>query len=508
MNNKNIDSAIERLKAYRPEIAHVKRGLPNTGKRCDGKRFYPGLSRIERAYRLGNEVYSKDWEIDPSLTAFNSGNGSPIRYLPFPLATKEGIEALTNPTIAKYPFAAGDADCRKRVADYLFEIGLRSENAGGAISPNHVIFFNSTTEAFSMLLKVICRKGDVVLFTAPTYGLFCYAPERLGAISCFIPLHKENDWLINPLELENTILKINARLRKTSHNKTDYIPRVVAFLNLNPCNPTGLVMDETHISLLREIHSVCLNNGVFLIDDIIYRDLCYNMSKPAVPIASIKGAFTNTITLFGTSKSFCLAGARAGGIAADEIIIRGLRNEIFQQMDSSPMQVSKIMAGAFQTGEEYRRVYNEYFTPLISLYKENWNIVKTLINGIDKNCPISHKSMSLIYKEFGNESKQVLKNGIEALSIAGEIEPESGFFALLDFTALIGKMQPETNTKLKSEIDVLYYFYKYANVKLLTGSSFAWPIFNQVVARLSFAYTKDELIRMIHQIYMAVRKLL
>lgn len=501
-------SALERLKTLHPEIVHVKRGLPDTGGRPEGKHFSRGLKRIDRAYRLGNEVYKKEWAIDPALTAFNSGKGSPILYPSFPPAMQKGIDALLSSQVSRYPFAAGDSACRSTVANYFSEIGFLGADEGVGVTESNIIFFNSTTEAFSILLKVICRSGDVVLFTAPTYGLFCYVPERLGAISQFLPLRKKNNWLIDPEELEFVIRKINVQLNKNMQNASARSPRVVAFLNLNPCNPTGLVMGKRHKSILQAINDVCLRNGVFLIDDIIYRDLCYNTSEPAIPIATLKGAFSNTITLFGTSKSFGLAGARAGGIVADEAIIRGLRNEIFQLMDSSPLPVSNILAGAFQTGSEYRKAYKAYFSPLLNIYKANWNIVKVMIQGVlQANCRIDQESILLIRSEYGAESDNLLRRGICGISIAGGIEPESGFFALVDFSALLGKHQPESDKILNSEMDIFYYFYQYANVKLLTGASFAWPIPGQVVARLSFAYDQKELIRMLHQIDMAIHRL-
>ena len=43
--------------------------------------------------------------------------------------------------------------------------------------------------------------------------------------------------------------------------------------------------------------------------------------------------------MFGTSKCDGLAGARAGAVAADEVIIRSLRNRIFQMMDSMSLQM-------------------------------------------------------------------------------------------------------------------------------------------------------------------------
>ncbi|MCI9435387.1 MAG: aminotransferase class I/II-fold pyridoxal phosphate-dependent enzyme [Bacilli bacterium] len=133
------------------------------------------------------------------------------------------------------------------------------------------------------------------------------------------------------------------------NRRKGYVPRVVAFLNANPNNPTGKVMGEKEVELLKEIGNVCLERGVFVIDDLVYRDLTYDVSNIAKPIATLPGMFRNTISLFGLSKSYGLASLRAGFVVADEIIIRELINRIFQGMDSSPDIVGRALAGAFNT---------------------------------------------------------------------------------------------------------------------------------------------------------------
>ena len=499
-------SAIERLTEYRPEIARAKRGLPDTGRRMNGDAFCSELRRIDDAFRQGNEVYSREWDISPELIPFNSGNGSPMFQAPFPPAARAAAAILQDQQISQYAYASGDASCREKVADYLSSIGIVTDAGDRKVHPGNVIFFNSTTEAFNMVLKLICRQDDVVLFTAPTYGLFAYAPERLGAVSRFIPLKAEDGWLVNTQELDRCVAEINQNLAQK--NMQPYTPRVVAYVNLNPSNPTGLFMGKSERKRLEGILHVCQKHGVFLIDDIIYRDLCFDMNDPAMPASALDNAFSTTITLFGTSKSYGLAGARAGGVAADEIVIRGLRNEIFRHMDSTPLQVSYMMAGAFNTDSERNEAYQTYFSDVLRLYRENWQIVKALVLGCGGDSAVMPEDiLSDIADEFGAETDAVLRDGIPLLSIAGGIEPQSGFFALVDFTALLGKTHAGAELPLQTEMDILYYFYKYSNVKLLTGSSFSWPAEYGVAARVSFSYHRKDLIRMLRQIYDAVKRL-
>lgn len=500
--------ALDRIKEINKVIDKAKRGLPYPGSRPNKQPFYPELQKIHEAYIGGNEVYSKEWSVPENMISYNSGNGSPLLQHAFLPAIKEAIDSLQSKGISQYAYASGDKECRLRVAKYLYREGIRSNAESGRISENNIIFFNSTTEAFTLLMKVICRPGDVVLFTAPTYGLLAYAPERIGAESRFVQLREEDKWMLNPDRLEDKIRTINKELSIAYESKGyEYTPCVAAFVNINPNNPTGCVMGKDELWILKRINDICCANAVLVIDDIIYRDLCYDMSNKAIPIASIEGAFSNTITLFGTSKSYGLAGARAGAILADECIIRGLRNELFQLMDSTSLTVSHLLAGSFDDSLERDNYYKSYFSNIISQYKSNWNLLQILVEGENANRYLDEGEKKLVKKYFSNITEKVEKHGIGGLKIAGHIVPQAGFFALVDFSKLLGCKDHETGELLCSEMDILYYIYREANVKLLVSASFAWPISGQVVARMSYAYEKEDLARLFYQVYVAIRKL-
>lgn len=116
--------------------------------------------------------------------------------------------------------------------------------------------------------------------------------------------------------------------------------------------------------------------------------------------------------------------------------------------------------------------------------------------------------MRCFFEEFAEEAHEVLEHGLPPLSFAGDLMPESGFFALIDFSGLIGKRSQKTGQLILDEMDVIYHFYRTANIKLLTGGSFAWPIPQQIVSRVSFAYSIPELLRAFHQIKKAMEELI
>ena len=192
----------------------------------------------------------------------------------------------------------------------------------------------------------MCNPGDVVLVTAPSYGLFTIRTERAGAEVEVLNFEKEDAFLVNLSKLAKRIDELNKSLQQVYHRRKGYVPRVVAFLNANPNNPTGKVMGKKQFSLLYEISNVCMKRGVFIIDDLVYRDITYDKENIAMPITTIPKMFRNTISLLGLSKSYSMASLRAGFVVADEIIIREVINRIFQTMDSAPAIIGEALGGA------------------------------------------------------------------------------------------------------------------------------------------------------------------
>ena len=99
-------------------------------------------------------------------------------------------------------------------------------------------------------MKVICRPGDVGLFTVPTYGLLAYAPERICAGSRFVQL-REDKRMLNPNRLEDKIWIAKEVLIAYEIKGYEDTSCVVTFVNINPNNPTGCVMGKDELWILK-----------------------------------------------------------------------------------------------------------------------------------------------------------------------------------------------------------------------------------------------------------------
>ena len=497
-------SAIDRLLQQNPNLGERRFGLPEVGGRYDGDSFNPTVQEIADAIEYyGFEVRDDDITTIPDI---DLGSGNPTKYPPFPMAIDEMKKSLDS-YMYKYPYTEGSDEIRKVLLDYIEKEGFinttpynYSDIDDKGLCVHNITFLPSTSIAFNMVVSLISKPGDVVLVTGPNYGLFTIRAERAGAEVEVLPLSMEDHWLVNPEKLANKIDEINESLQKVYNRRKGYIPRVVAFVNANPNNPTGKVMGEKNADLLKEIGEVCLKRGVFIIDDLVYRDLTFDPQNIAKPIATIPGMFRNTISLFGLSKSYGMASLRAGFVVADEVIIRELINRIFQGMDSAPDIVGRALAGAFNVRPERDSIYQDYFSKLRTIYQEKYQLLKALVEGIDSinNSSLKNRIRSKIENQITDSKllKQVLK-GLPYTKFPDNLEPESGFFAILDFTKVRGMKY--NNTIINTERDLLTFFYRTYRTRFLVGQSISWPYPNELVGRVTFAIEDNLIISALSQ---------
>ena len=493
--------SLKRVVEEKPILEHFVRGLPNLGEPKSGGPYSPEVVKIYDAFELyGNELYELENERIRGRSSRSLGGGSPMKTEAFPPCKRELLEVIYEDKLSDYPMAAGDEYSRKIIVDYLKKEGFQRDSD---LSEDNIIFTLSTTQAFNIIMKIIARPYDVVLMTGPNYGLFTFTPERsAGATVEILPLSIEDNWYVNPE-------KLSLRIDEINQGKLEYTPKVVAFLNENPHNPLGKVMNDNNCKILEKIGDVCLEKGVFVIDDLIYRDLTFDRNNLAKPMGTNAKYFDNTITITGLSKSYGLASIRAGMVVANEIIIRGIRNYIFQTMDSSPVLQGRALAGAFNSSVERYREYDNFFNPIIKEYKYRLELLKSLVEGIDtiKDINLRNEIESEIRKYAQNDfNVNELLEGIPGVNIVDGTYPESGFFVMLDYTNLKNKSSDYGRT-ISNEKELLKYMYEQEKIKIILGQSISWPNQEQLVGRVTTALPREDIIEHFGAMNRCLRKL-
>ena len=502
-------NAIDRLLRENPQLGQRRFGLPLVGNRLDMEKFNPTVEKIADAINFyGYEVRDDDIR---TIKDTDLGTGNPLKYKPFPLCIEKMKECLDSDGLYLYPYTEGDDNIRQELLNYVEQEGFINNRPypypdvdEKGLSVHNITFMPSTSMIFNIIINIISRPGDVLLVTGPNYGLFTIRAERSGAEVDILPLEKEDDFLVNPDKLAAKIDDINESLQKVYNRRKGYVPRVVAFLNANPNNPTGKVMGEKDAELLTRIGEVCNSRGVFVIDDLVYRDISYDKNNIAKPIATIPGMFRNTISLFGLSKSYGLAAVRAGFVVADEIIIREVINRIFQEIDSSPSITGYALAGAFNNSDRRNRMYNEYFSELRSEYKYRYQLLKALVEGIETVTEYKDRIINEVRNILGDKADIALK-GLPYVHFPENLEPESGFFAILDFTEIKGMKYK--GRIISTERDLLKFFYKTSRIRFLVGQSISWPYEDELVGRVSYGIDINILVNALYNMGRSLEQL-
>lgn len=488
VNPNNFSKALKLMTSENPDLLNEKNVL---GPRKNHEPYYPAIKDMEPNYNFFNvDVYKYGKDDVADISEYDGlHSGTPMRTKPLPLSINAIKKSLNFNNLYWYPSTVGSTYAKQRIVSYLKKEGFetkKTEHYDG-LGVENIAFTVSTTHAYSLILNTIAHDEDVILLTGPNYGIFAIMTELTSAHVEILALSEEDNWYVNPSSLAKKIDEINKKLKtKFKNKKLSYEPRVVAFLNMNPHNPTGKVMSKKNKEILEKIGDVCLEKSVFVIDDLIYRDLTFDQDNLALPLASNPKYFNNTISLFGLSKAFGLASLRAGFVVAPYPIIRAFANTIHKTMDSIPVFVVESVAAAFNGSKKRYKEVKKYITPIIAEYKYRYNLLKALVEGIHSVDDIYHSRIIADVTKYCDDKNYVteLLKGIDKVSIRKNTEPESGFFAILDFTKIKGKKTKDY--AIKTDKDLLRYLYEKGKIRFIMGSNMCWPNKDEIIARVTF----------------------
>lgn len=484
--------------------------------RKDRAPYNAEIAKMEPIYNFfSSDLEANNPTVKPVFEYDNFHSGTPMAYKPFPGSLREVKKTLRHKNLYWYPRSAGGFYAQQKIVDYLIREGFRADKIElpdgemyGGLGINNVVFACSTTHAYSLIMSAVAQPGDVILMSAPNYGLFAIMTELDNYRTEVINLREEDGWQINPVLLAEKIDALNKELA-TGVKKGERVPKVAAFLNLNPHNPTGKVLNHKNLQILKDVGQVCKERGVFAIDDLVYRDLTYDLDDLAVPLASFPEYFNNTISLFGLSKAYGLASFRAAVIVAPAAVTDVLAQRIHDTMDSMPVLQTAAVAGAFNGSNRRYRQHRRYMGALIREYKFRYYLTFALAYGVNRisDARLRGRIERVIRKyEKSAEGRALLLKGCPGLKIRKGTEPDSGFFTVFDFTGLKGKTTPD-GVVISTEQELLDYFYKGSGLSYLMGGNFCWPVEGEFVGRISFGISRKAMVRNMKALNEMIRRL-
>lgn len=197
------------------------------------------------------------------------------------------LAPLADPEALTYePQALGLAAAREAIAGDYARHGLN-------VDPDRLALTASTSEAYSLLFKLLCDPGDSVLVPRPSYPLFEHL-TRLDVVEA-VPydLDPHGGWRVDVGMVERLLT-----------------PRVKALLIVSPNNPTGSFLHRDDLAALAP---VLANRRVALIGDEVFADYPLDPAPAACSVLEQQDVFT--CALGGFSKSIGLPQVKLGWMA-------------------------------------------------------------------------------------------------------------------------------------------------------------------------------------------------
>ena len=288
------------------------------------------------------------------------------------------------------------------------------------------------------------NSGDEVIIPTPYWVSYPDMTILAGGTPKFLNCNEENDFKINPSELDKIISE-----------KTKWI-----ILN-SPSNPSGSCYTKQELINIADV--LRQHKDVNVITDDIYEYIIYDDFK-FYTLAQIAPDLKDRIlTVNGVSKSYCMTGWRIGYAAGRKDLILAMM--IIQgQSTSNPTSISQYAALAGLNGDR------KFLEPCLKAFNERKNLVVEGLNSID---------------------------GISCLM------PKGAFYAYPNVSGLIGK-KTKNGKSLSNDTEVVEWILEEAKVAAVPGSAFGLePYF-----RVSYATSTEDLKKAIQNLKNSVSELI
>lgn len=180
-------------------------------------------------------------------------------------------------------------------------------------------------DGLSHIALSILDPGDVMLVPDPCYPIFADGPRIAGAELYYMPLQKENDYVIQLQDIPEEIA------RKAKFMLVSY-----------PNNPTAAMAPE---SFYNEVVAFAKKYDIIVLHDNAYSELVFD-GQSCGSFLSIPGAMEVGVEFNSLSKTYGLAGARIGFCVGNKEVV-GMLKTLKSNMDYGmflPIQAAAVEA--------------------------------------------------------------------------------------------------------------------------------------------------------------------
>jgi aspartate aminotransferase len=183
-----------------------------------------------------------------------------------------------------YVPAQGTLELREAVSAFLERTGRLSA------PPDRVVITPGAKPVMFFTILALCQEGDEVLYPDPGFPMYESITSFAGAVPVPVPLREENDFNVDPDELERLVT-----------------PRTKLLILSSPHNPCGSALTREDCEAIAE---VALRHDLTVLTDEVYWAIRYEGEHASV--LDFDGMPERTVLLDGWSKTFAMTGWRLG----------------------------------------------------------------------------------------------------------------------------------------------------------------------------------------------------
>ena len=191
-------------------------------------------------------------------------------------------------------------------------------------TPEQVVVSTGAKQSLANVVLSLVDPGDEVILPAPYWVSYEEIVKVAGGVPVVIPTRIEDDYKIQPSELEAAIT-----------------PKTRLVMYSSPCNPSGSVYTQEETAALADV--LRKHDRIITVSDEIYELI--NFTEKHASMAAQPGMWERTVTVNGVSKGFAMTGWRLGYIGAPTWIAAAC-TKIQGQFTSAPCSITQAAAAA------------------------------------------------------------------------------------------------------------------------------------------------------------------
>lgn len=266
------------------------------------------------------------------------------------------------------PDPSGKQEAREAISRYY-------EQRGIVVAPDRLLLTASTSEAYSLLFKLLCNPGDEVLAPIPSYPLFEYLAALESVRIVPYQLRYDGSWHVDFHHLRS---QISSRTR--------------AIVIVNPNNPTGSFLKSFEAI---ELFRIAQDHHLPLVSDEVFFDYALRPLANAVSTLTAQDSVL-AFSLNGLSKTAGMPQMKLGWIAtsgpASEVDAATSHLELLLDTYLSVgTPVQNALPELLEIGSGVRR-------QLLERTKQNFANLKRLLNNCPATCLHTEAGWSAIVR--------------------------------------------------------------------------------------------------------------